>query len=44
MPLSENGSDVSMVVMAQTFEYGAELRPLIADALLAPHEDMTEFL
>ena len=44
MPLSENGSDVSMMVIAQTFEYGAELRPLFGDAELAPYEGVVEFL
>ena len=44
LPLSEDGTEVSMVMMAQTFEYGAELRPVIGDAKLAPYEGVVEFL
>ena len=44
LPLSEDGVEVSMMVMAQTFESGAELRPLMGDALLAPYEGVVEFL
>jgi hypothetical protein len=44
LPLSEDGASVSMVVMAQTFEYGAEVRVLIGDAVLAPYAGVVEFL
>jgi hypothetical protein len=44
LPLSGDGSEVSMVVMAQTFEYGAELRPLFGDARLAPYKGVIESL
>jgi hypothetical protein len=45
LPLSEDGAAVSMVVMAQTFEYGAALRAaLVGDAVLAPYSGVAEFL
>ena len=44
LPLSEDGTSVSMLVMAQTFEYGAEVRVAIGDAVLAPYSGVVEFL
>ncbi len=45
LPLSEDGTTVSMLVMAQTFEYGAEVRVAIADdAVLAPYSGVVEIL
>ncbi|MGH7126797.1 MAG: PAS domain-containing protein [Stellaceae bacterium] len=45
LPLSEDGTGVSMVVMGQTFEYGTELRATLGgDAVLAPYAGVTEFL
>jgi hypothetical protein len=45
LPLSEDGTSVSMLVMAQTFEYGAEVRVAIgSDAVLAPYSGVVEFI
>jgi hypothetical protein len=45
LPLSEDGSTVSMLLMAQTFEYGAQISEhLDQDATLAPYVGRTEFL
>ena len=44
LPLSEDGATVSMVLTAQTFEYGAEMHPRFGDAVLAPYTGVTEFL
>jgi len=45
LPLSEDGSTVSMLLMAQTFEYGAQITEhLDQDATLAPYVGRTEFL
>ena len=45
LPLSENGADVSMLLIAQTFEYGAQITErLDQDATLAPYFGRTEFL
>jgi hypothetical protein len=44
LPLSDDGTTVSMVVTAQTFEYGAQVRVLIGDAVLAPYAGVVEFI
>jgi hypothetical protein len=45
LPLSEDGASVSMLLMAQTFEYGAEVRAAITgDAVLAPYSGVVEFI
>jgi hypothetical protein len=44
LPLSEEGATVSMVVTGQTFEYGAPVRALIGDAVLAPYAGVVEFI
>ncbi len=44
LPLSEDGATVSMLVMAQTFEYDAKMRAVIGDAVLAPYSGVVEFI
>jgi len=44
LPLSDDGTTVSMVVTAQTFEYGAEVRVHMGDAVLAPYSGVVEFI